>query len=326
MKICIFGSGAIGGYIGAELGLAGQSITLITRGPHLDAIRHDGLMLRIDGKERVLKADATDDPSMVGVQDYVIVTLKAHSAPAAAESMRPMLGPETVVVYALNGIPWWYFYKLPGIWENHRIKSVDPDNHQWNEIGPERAIACVVYPACEVEEPGVVRHIYGNRFSLGEPDGTRSNRCRTLAQAFTEAGMIARVRPNIRNEIWVKLLGNVSLSPVSALTHATIGEIIKDSSTNFLVKTMMEETHGVAEKLGATFPIDIQTRMNGAMEVAAHKPSMLQDLERGRSLEIDPIVTAVQELGRLVKHPTPTIDLVNALIIQRARTAGLYPY
>ena len=325
MKICIFGAGAIGGYLGVKLGLAGQDVTLIARGPHLAAIRRSGLKLRIDDQEHTPETAATDDPNEAGPQDYVIVTLKAHVVPAAADSMRPLFGPDTAVVFALNGIPWWYFYKLPGPWEDHRIQSVDPADRQWNAIGPERAVACVVYPACEVVEPGVIQHIYGNRFNVGEPDGTRSERCQVLSQALTEAGFVSRVRPDIRNEIWVKLLGNVSLSPVSVLTHATIGEIIEDPGTRPLVETLMKEMHAVAEKLGAKFPIDIETRMKGAMTVGAHKPSMLQDLERGRMLEIDPIITAVQELGRLVDQPTPIIDLINALTIQRARKAGLYP-
>lgn len=325
MKICIFGAGAIGGYLGVKLGLAGQDVTLIARGPHLAAIRRSGLKLRIDDQEHTLETAATDDPAEAGPQDYVIVTLKAHVVPAAADSMRPLFGPDTAVVFALNGIPWWYFYKLAGPWESHRIQSVDPGDRQWNAIGPGRAVGCVVYPACEVAEPGVIQHVYGDRFSLGEPDGTRSERCRALSQALTEAGLVSRVRPDIRNEIWVKLLGTVSLSPLSALTHATIGGIIEDPATRPLVQTLMEETHAVAEKLGTKFPIDIATRMKGAMTVGAHKPSMLQDLERGRMLEIDPIITAVQELGRLVDQPTPIIDLISALVIQRARMAGLYP-
>ena len=324
MKICIYGAGAIGGYLGAELALAGEDVSLIARGPHLEAMQKNGLKLRIEDEERIAQARFTDDPGEVGPQDYVIVTLKAPSAAAIADQMGPLLAPDTAVVTAVNGIPWWYFYDLDGPWKDHQLQSIDPDGKQWKMIGPERAIGCVIYPACEILEPGVVEHISGDRFVLGEPDGSKTDRVLKLSEALINAGFKAPVRPKIRNEIWIKLWGNLSFNPISALTHATLDVIATDPGTRLVARRMMLEAQGIGEKLGVRFAIDVDRRIDGAAAVGAHKTSMLQDLERGRAMEIDALLTVVQEMGLLTETKTPAIDLILALVQQRAREAGCY--
>jgi len=324
MKICIYGAGAIGGYLGVELASAGMDVTLIARGPHLQAMQENGLKLLIGDEEKIAHPRCTDDPFEAGPQDYVIVTLKAPSAVAIAGKMEPLLGPDTAVVTASNGIPWWYFYNLQGPLRDYQLKSVDPDSKQWDLIGPERAIGCVVYPACEISEPGVIRHVSGNRFVLGEPDGQKTDRVQKLSEAFVNAGLKAPVRPEIRNEIWVKLWGNLCFNPISALTHATLDVVATDPGTRQLAREMMLEAQAIGEKLGVRFGIDVDRRIDGAAAVGPHRTSMLQDLERGRSMEIDALVTVVQEMGQLTEVSTPTIDLVLALVQQRARAAGCY--
>jgi 2-dehydropantoate 2-reductase len=324
VRICVYGAGAIGGYLGAQLALAGEDVTLIARGPHLEAMRENGVRLLIDDGERVAHPRCTDDPAEAGEQDYVLVTLKAHSAPAAVGPMQPLLGARTAVVTAQNGVPWWYFYGLEGPWRDRRLESVDPGGVQWDGIGPERAIGCVVYPATEVVEPGVIRHLEGDRFTLGEPSGEKTERVQTLARTLVRAGLRAPVR-RIRDEIWVKLWGNLSFNPVSALTLETLDVVATDPGTRAVCRAMMLEAQAVGEKLGVRFPVDVERRLDGGAAVGAHRTSMLQDLERGRPMEIDALVTAVQEMGRLVAAPTPTIDVVLALVRQRARVAGAYP-
>ncbi len=323
MKICIYGAGAIGGYLGVQLALAGVDVTLIARGPHLEAMRAKGLKLLIDGEERVAHPFCTADPSEAGPQDYVIVTLKAHSTPAVVKPMQPLLGPKTAVVTAVNGVPWWYFYALEGPWRDHRLETVDPGGAQWSGIGPERAIGCVVYPATEVVEPGVIQHLDGNRFTLGEPSGEKTARVKALASAFISAGLRAPVR-RIRDEIWVKLWGNLSFNPISALTLETLDTVATDVGTRAVAKAMMLEAKAIGDELGVRFPVDVERRIDGAAAVGAHRTSMLQDLERGRPMEIDALVSSVQEMGQLVGVPTPTIDVVLALVQQRARVAGAY--
>lgn len=325
MRICIYGAGAIGGYLGVQLTLAGEDVTLIARGPHLEAMQKNGIRLLIDGEERVARPRCTSDPAEAGEQDYVIVTLKAHSAPGIVDAMQPLLGPDTAVVSAVNGVPWWYFYALEGPWEDTRVESVDPGGVQWTRIGPERAIGCVVYPATEVVEPGVIRHLDGNRFTLGEPSGEKTERVQALAKALIGAGFRAPVR-RIRDELWVKLWGNLSFNPISALTLETLDVVATDVGTRAVSKAMMLEAQEIGEKLGVRFPVDVERRIDGAAAVGAHRTSMLQDLERGRPMEIDALVSAVQELGRLVDVPTPTIDVVLALVRQRGRAAGVYQY
>ncbi len=320
MRICIYGAGAIGGHIAAKLGQAGADVSLVARGPHLEAMQSKGLTL-IEGDERHnVKVTASAHPADLGPQDYVIVTLKAHQVPGVVELMQPLLGPDTCVVMAVNGVPWWYFYQLPGDYEGRRLAAVDPGDVQWTGIGPERVLGCVVYPAAEVIEPGVVQLVEGDRYSLGEPSGERSERAQRLAKALQDSGLKAPVRPKIRDEMWVKLWGNLSFNPISALTGATLDVLCTDPGTRQVAKQMMLEAQAIAEKLGVRFPIDVEKRLDGGAAVGAHKTSMLQDLERGRPLEIDALVTAVQELGRVVELPTPTIDTVLALIRLRAAT------
>jgi 2-dehydropantoate 2-reductase len=324
MRITIFGAGAIGGLLGAELALAGTDVTLIARGPHLKAMKEKGLTLIRDGQTRVAKPRLAEKADEVGPQDYVIVTLKAHSVPGAVEQIMPLLGPETAIVMAVNGVPWWYFYGLEGPYRDRRLASVDPGDLQWNRFGPERIIGCVVYPAADVPEPGVVRHVEGDRFILGEPDGKRTERAEKLSKALIAAGFKAPARPKIRDDIWVKLWGNVALNPISALTGATLEEIVGDPGVRATARSVMVEAQKVAEALGIKFPIDVDRRLDGAGAVGAHKTSMLQDLEMGRPMEIDALVTAVAEMGRLVNVATPTLDTVLSLVRQRARKAGCY--
>ncbi len=324
MKICIYGAGAIGGYLGAKLAMAGADVSLVARGPHLAAMQSNGLTLLEDGERHNVQVTASENPAELGVQDYVIVTLKAHSVPAVVEPMQALMNEQTTVVMGVNGVPWWYFYQLPGPYENKQLATVDPGNLQWEGIGPQRVLGCVVYPAAEVSEPGVIQHIEGNRFSLGEPSGEKSERALALSKALSAVGLKAPVRPKIRDEIWVKLWGNLSFNPISALTHATLDEVCTYDGTRAVARGMMVEAQEIAEKLGVRFPIDVDKRIAGGAAVGAHKTSMLQDLERGRPMEIDALVTAVQEMGRLVEVPTPTIDTVLALIRLRARTEGTY--
>lgn len=323
MRITIYGAGAIGGYMAALLHRSGEEVSLIARGAHLQAIQENGLTLIQGDEEIVCNLTATDDPSSLGVQDVVIVTLKAHSGPLVVDAMQPLLGEQTSVVTAINGLPWWYFYKHPGDWQDRVLETVDPDGKQWQGIGPERAIGCVVYPACEVIEPGIVKHLYGDRFSLGEPSGEKSERVKSISSVMIKAGMRAPVR-NIRDEIWLKLWGNLCFNPLSALTHATLDVIATDPGTRNVARNMMLEAQQIAERLGVRFSIDVEKRIDGAAAVGAHTTSMLQDLQLGRAMEIDALLTAVQELGEITGIASPTIDTVLAIVQQRARIAGCY--
>lgn len=324
MKICIYGAGAIGGYLGAGLALNGADVTLIARGPHLDAMQKNGLKLIKDEEERVADVTAIDDPAEAGPQDYVIVTLKAHSVPPIADQFAPLLHHKTAVVWAVNGIPWWYFYGLEGEHADRRIECLDPSGVLWRHLGPERIIGCAVYPAAEVPEPGVIKHTEGDRFSLGEPSGEKTERIHALSLALIAAGFKAPVRPQIRNELWVKLWGNLSFNPISALTHATLETIGTDPGTRQIARRMMLEGQEIGEALGVRFAVDVEKRINGAVDVGGHKTSMLQDLERGRPMEIDALITSVQEMARVVGVQTPYIDAVLALVQQRGREAGCY--
>lgn len=324
MKICVFGAGAIGGYMGVKLAKAGADVSLVARGPHLAAMQANGLALIEEGETSTVSVTASDDPAVLGPQDYVIITLKAHSVPPVVDKIQPLLGPDTTIVSGVNGVPWWYFHGVDGPLAGTQLESVDPGGAQWNGFGPDRVLGCVVYPAAEVSEPGVINHIEGNRFSLGEPTGEKSERAAKLSEALSAAGLRAPVRPRIRDEIWVKLWGNLSFNPISALTHATLDVLCTDPGTRAVARGMMVEAQEIAEKLGVKFPINVDKRIDGGAAVGAHRTSMLQDLDMGRPMEIDALVTAVQELGRLTETPTPTIDTVLALIQLRARSAGLY--
>ncbi len=325
MKICIYGAGAIGGYLGVQLALAGADVSLVARGAHLAAMKANGLKLLIGDEERVVHLNCTDDPSDLGIQDVVIICLKAHSISGVIEQMKPLLGSHTRIVTAVNGIPYWYFYKHGGNeYEGKTLESIDPGARQWNELGAERAIGCIVYPATEIEAPGVIKHVYGDRFPLGEPSGEKSSDVENLSAMFTKAGLQSPVLDRVRDEIWLKLWGNVSFNPISALTHATLDVLCSDPGTKAVTRAIMVEAQQIAETFGVKFRVDVHRRIEGGRKVGAHKTSMLQDLERGRPMEIDPLVTVVQEMGRMARIPTPTIDTVLALTMQRARVAGLY--
>jgi 2-dehydropantoate 2-reductase len=324
MRICIYGAGAIGGYMGALLSRTGAEVSFVARGEHLAAMQRHGVTLLMDGTEHVAYPRCTDDPAELGPQDLVIIALKAHSFPAVVPTMRPLIGNDTAFLTAVNGIPYWYFYAHGGDWRDSVVESVDPDGLQWRMLGPERAIGCVVYPATEVVAPGVIRHVYGNKLPIGEPDGTISPRVRNIAEILAAAGFDAPIRERIRDEIWLKLWGNLCFNPISALTGATLDVICADPGTRDVARAMMLEAQAIGERLGVHFRVDVERRIDGAGRVGAHKTSMLQDLERGRAMEIDALVTSVQELGRRVGIPTPTIDAVLALVRQRARVASLH--
>lgn len=323
MRLCVFGAGAIGGYLAARLAtVEGIDLSLVARGPHLAAIKADGLRLIEDGAETVHRITASADAAELGPQDCVILCLKAHSISPALDAIMPLIGPETVVVTAQNGVPWWYFYRAGGALEGTRIEAVDPGGRIWDRIGPERAIGCVVYPAAEVDAPGVVRHVEGVRFPLGEPSGEKTERIATISRILVAAGLKAPVRGDIRSDIWVKLWGNLAFNPISALTGGTLVGLYDDPGTRAVARAMMVEAQAIGEKLGVKFPVDVDRRIEGAGAVGTHKTSMLQDLELGRPMEIDALVTAVQELGRLVDVPTPSIDSVLALVRHLAATRG----
>ncbi len=295
MQITIFGAGAIGGYLGALLGRTGTEVNLIARNEHLAAMRQEGLRLIMAGDEFVVHPYCTDDPSTLGVQDYVIICLKAHSIPAVVDNIRPLIGPDTTLVTAVNGIPYWYFYRHGGPFEGHVLESVDPGGAQWSVLGPERALGCILYPATEIAAPGVIRHISGDKFPLGEPDGNVSSpRIRKLAELFEQAGLKAPRLERIRDEIWLKMWGNLAFNPISALTHGTLDIIATEPGTRGVVEKMMAEAEQIADKLDIQFRVSRERRINGAARVGAHKTSMLQDLERGRPMEIDALIGVIQ--------------------------------
>lgn len=325
MRIAIFGAGAIGGLIGVKLLQAGADVTFIARGPHLEAMRARGVTLTSGGETVTVRPLCTDDPVEAGPQDYVFVTLKAHSLPGAAPQIARLLGPETALVTGINGVPYWYFHGLDGPYRDRRVESVDPGGRLWELLPPSRVIGSVVYPAAEVVEPGVILHIEGDRITLGEPDGSKSPRVLALSRLMMQAGFKAPVRPRIRDELWVKLWGNLAFNPLSALTGATLDRLATRSDLRAVAHAMMIEAQAMAETLGVRFLIDIDQRIAGTAEVGAHKTSMLQDLERGRPMEIDALLGAVVELGQLVGRPMPTCELVLALVRERARQAGCYP-
>ena len=324
MKVAIFGAGAIGALLGVRLAESGADVTFIARGPHLAAMQANGVTL-ISGESRtVVHPRCLADAAEAGVQDCVMVTLKAHGLPGAAPQIAKMMGPESALVTGINGVPYWYFYGLDGPYRDRRVESVDPGGKLWDVLPPSQAIGMVVYPAAEVTAPGVITHTYGDRFTLGEPDGSRSARVEALSKLLIGAGFKAPVRPRIRDEIWVKLWGNMAFNPISALTTSTLDRITGDAELRALCRTMMLEGKAVAEALGVRFSIDVEKRIDGAAEVGEHKTSMLQDLERGRPMEIDALLGAVVELGEMADQPTPTCRSVLALLRERARQAGCY--
>jgi 2-dehydropantoate 2-reductase len=325
MKICIFGAGAIGGLMAAKLAAKGEAeVTVIARGPHLAAMQANGLKLISDGQETVVHPRCVASAAEAGPQDYVVITLKAPALAGAAAQMQPLIGEGTTIVSAVNGVPWWYFHKLAGPYEGRRVTSVDPTGEVGRLLPPEKVLGCIIYPAAEVPEPGVIEHTYGDRFTLGEPDGSRSDRAMALSAALSAAGFKAPVRPKIRDEIWIKLWGNLAFNPLSALTTATLDVITGDAELRAVCRQMMLEAQAVAETLGVRFAIDVDKRIAGGAEVGAHKTSMLQDLERGRPMEVDALLGSVVELAGITEVPAPTCRTVLALLRTRARLAGCY--
>ena len=323
MKIAVFGAGAIGSYLGASLIKGGADVTLIARGSHLKAIQDNGLTLITPEEKIHVRARATDDPRGVGKQDCVFVTLKAYGFPGAADDIAALMGPETILVPAMNGVPYWYFHRLDPAGAERRIESVDPGGVLWRSFDPARAIGSVVYSWAEVISPGTVKMSTSNRFIMGEPDGTTSPRILALASIMRQGGLDAPVSSDIRADLWGKLWGNLSMNPLSALTGATIDRLCAQPGLRATARAMMEEARPVAESLGVRFPMDVEKRIDIAARAGASKTSMLQDLERGRPLEIDALLGAVVELSELTGHAMPLCRAILALVRERAHSAGL---
>ena len=314
-KICVFGAGAIGGYVGARLAMKGEAeVSLVARGAHLAAMKANGLTFRQAGETHVLHPTLTDDPRELGEQDFIILSLKAHAVTGVIDQLQPLIGRDTAILFAQNGIPWWYFHGIGGPYEGHRLESVDPGGEIWRRIGPERALGCVVWQAAEIEAPGVIAHHYGERMPIGEPTGEKTERAALLSHLLTSAGIKSPVRPSLRNEIWLKLWGNLSFNPVSVLTGGTLVDLANDPGTRRVIRGMMEEARRVGEALGVTFTVDSDERIDMAAKVGAHRTSMLQDVEAGRQTELDALLGVVIELGKLVALDTPSLQLVYDLV------------
>jgi 2-dehydropantoate 2-reductase len=325
MKVAVLGAGAIGAYVGAALARGGTDVSLIARGANLEAIRRDGVKVLSDRGDFEALPPATDDPAEIGPVDYVFLGLKANSYATSGNLLNPLLHEDTAVIAAQNGIPWWYFYGFEGQYANLQLQSVDPEGRQWSTIGPERAVGCTVYPATEIAAPGVVKHIYGDRFGLGEPTGETTVRVTALAQAFEAGGLKPRIYPKIRDDIWLKLWGNLCFNPISSLTGATLDVVATDPGTRNVARSMMREAEKIARRIGVHFRVDVERRIDGAASVGAHRTSMLQDVDKGRPIELDALLTVVQEMGRIVDVGTPAIDIVLALAQQMGRVRGVYP-
>jgi len=315
MKIGIIGAGAIGGYVGAKLAFAGDDVTFLVRGANLEAIRRNGMKVIASGSEQVARnINATNDYVEAGPQDVVILAMKAHQVEAVADDVAALFGPDTVVVTMQNGIPYWYFHRHGGELEGSVVRSVDPDGRIVRKIPPERVLGCVVYPASELVAPGVVRHIEGDRFPMGELDGSATARAARVAECFVRAGFKAPLLDDIRAEIWLKLWGNLTFNPISALTRSTLVDICQYQPTRDLAAAMMREAQTIAHKLGITFRVGLDKRIAGAERVGKHKTSMLQDVEAGREAEIEALVGSVVELGRMTETRTPHIDAIYSLM------------
>jgi 2-dehydropantoate 2-reductase len=313
MRVAVLGAGAIGAYVGASLSRAGAEVHLVARGPHLAAMRQHGVTVLSPRGDFQARPNATDKPEEIGPVDHVFLGLKANAYAAAGPLVEPLLGPHTTVIGAQNGIPWWYFYGLPGPYQGRRIESVDPGGAVTKVLPLHRAIGCVVYPATVIESPGVVRHLEGTRFSIGEPDRTMSTRCSEFSAAMIAGGLKCPVEQDLRNDIWIKLMGNIAFNPISALTRATMAGICRHKGAKELVATMMEETLEVARLVGAQPDVSIERRLAGAEKTGEHKTSTLQDLERGRPMELDVLLTAVVELADMVGVDVPTLRAISAV-------------
>jgi 2-dehydropantoate 2-reductase len=325
MRVAVLGAGAIGAYVGASLSRAGVEVHLVARGPQLEALRANGVRVLSPRGDFEARPHATDDPAEIGPVGHVFLGLKATAYAAAGPLIAPLLGDRTTIIAAQNGIPWWYFHGLAGPYEGRRIESVDPAGAVSAVLPVERAIGCVVYAATEIERPGVVRHLEGTRFSIGEPDRTVSDRCRDFAEAMVAGGLKCPVEPDLRNDIWIKLMGNIAFNPISALTRATMAGISRHQGTRALVARMMEETLDVAARVGSRPEMSIERRLAGAERTGEHKTSTLQDLERGRPLEFDVLLTAVLELAELTGAEVPTLRAIGALADLLDKQVGARP-
>jgi 2-dehydropantoate 2-reductase len=321
MKFAVVGAGAIGAFVGAMLAKSGEDVTLIARGGHLRAMQERGVLVRGPVGEFKVQPAATDDPGAVGPVDVVLLTLKAHSLPEIAPRLSPLIGPDTSVVSAQNGIPWWYFYRHGGEFEGLHLDALDPGGVISQSIDPSRVVGCIVYPSTIIVEPGVIEHVEGSRFAIGEPDGSKGERCRRIADAFIKAGLRCPIRSDIRHDLWVKLMGSVAFNPISALTHATLIEIVQCGETRELAVAIMTEAEAVARRLGVELGISIEQRLEGAEKVGYHKTSMLQDVEAGRPVEVEAIVGAVAELGSKLGLAMPYTKAVYACVKLLDRTA-----
>ena len=314
MKFAVYGAGAIGGYLGAKLALSGEDVHLIARGPNLAAIKSNGIHIYGENEKILANPNASDNPSEIGPVDFLFLTVKAHGLTDIAPQIHPLLHDETTIISAQNGIPWWYFQKHGGPWDGSALESVDPDGVLSENIDINRVIGCIVYPSTELVEPGIIKHIEGDRFSLGELDGSSSDRIKSLSSSLIKAGLRAPIRPHIRRELWAKLLGNLAFNPISALTRSTIAEMTNDTDIEATAKAMMAEADSVATALGIDIPISIDQRFSGAQKVGDHKTSMLQDLEMGRRLEIDSVMGAVLEIGAKLDMPMPYTNAIYACL------------
>jgi len=310
MKICIVGAGATGGYLGVKLINAGFDVSLVARGAHLTAMKKKGLTLIENDKEITCSPKCSDSMKELGKMDFIFITLKAYSINGLVEEISTMFDENTSVISSYNGIPWWYFFGAEGQFKNYRIKCIDPKNIQWNVITPERIIGCVVYPATEIIEPGVIKHIEGNRFSLGEPNGAQTERISRISKAMARADLRAPVRKNIRQEIWMKLIGNLAFNPLSVITGETLDVLLLNEENKKTAYEAMKEASSIMDKLNVPMSISIDQRIEGAAKVGSHKTSMLQDYERGKELELDALVVAVKEIADLLGIKTPTIDRI----------------
>jgi 2-dehydropantoate 2-reductase len=314
-RICVVGAGAIGGLLAAKFALAGEDVTVIDQGAHLAAIQKSGLKLEWhDGKIQTARVKAVNKPADAGKQDIVVLAVKAHFLDQVVRDIDSLLDPDTIVLTVQNGLPWWYFQKLGGQYDNHKLESLDPSGVLTNHIDPNRLIGCVVYPAAAAIAPGVIHHVEGDRFPIGELDGKETPRVRELHDVFIKAGLKSLVLPDIRSEIWLKAWGNLSFNPISALTHATLVDICQFAETRALAAAMMKEAQDIAQKLGVTFRVSIDKRIAGAEAVGAHKTSMLQDVEAGRSLETEALIGSILEMARLTNTAAPAIESVYALV------------
>ena len=315
MKVCVVGAGAIGGYMAVRIAEVGHDVSVIARGPHLKAIREKGLKL-VEAEQEVVATNlvATDVIRDLEPQDLVLLALKAHQIEAVVDDLQALFGPETVMVTLQNGIPWWYFQKLDSPYADRVVRTVDPNGVLFDRIDPDRVVGCIAYPAATVAEPGVIRHIEGNRFPLGELDGSESTRVANISNLFEEAGFKARVLTDIRSEIWLKLWGNLTFNPISAVTHATLVDICQFPLTRALAATMMTEAQAVGERLGAGFRVPMERRISGAEGVGKHKTSMLQDVEAGKPLEIDGMLGVVVELAEITNVEVPTLRALYACV------------